>query len=193
MNGTIASSPMDYMPGPMALTHTRNVRGDLGMFVNPYNCSCSTCRGYIAETQEDEQQQTQEAGMGMSSTLPPQTPSLSLTSGQTLVASEDEDEVRIRAQINSPPTLPPAPPLVRVNAFSYSNTYTPEEIEEQNTMSALMRLRNRLDQQRETVYTNDHRSHDEMAAEDARWDELDEKITAIDTVLTLFGHLPATR
>lgn len=35
------------------LAHSLNSRGELGMFVNPYGCSCTTCRDYIAERAPD--------------------------------------------------------------------------------------------------------------------------------------------
>ena len=34
-------------PPPPKLTHTVNLSGNLGMFVNPYACSCETCVEYV--------------------------------------------------------------------------------------------------------------------------------------------------
>lgn len=38
-----------FFPPPPALAHSLNSRGELGMFVNPYGCPCTTCRDYLAE------------------------------------------------------------------------------------------------------------------------------------------------
>lgn len=37
------------MPPPPSLCHSLNSRGELGMFVDPYSCSCATCVDYVAE------------------------------------------------------------------------------------------------------------------------------------------------
>ena len=42
-----SSSLVPFPPSPV-LCHTLNSRGELGMFVNPYTCDCSTCKDYLA-------------------------------------------------------------------------------------------------------------------------------------------------
>lgn len=42
-----SSSVFPFPPSPPSLTHTLNSRGELGMFVNPYTCSCQTCKDYL--------------------------------------------------------------------------------------------------------------------------------------------------
>lgn len=48
MSSLAASSSFSFPPAP-SLAHSLNSRGELGMFVNPYACSCATCVDYIAE------------------------------------------------------------------------------------------------------------------------------------------------
>lgn len=42
-----------FFPPPPALAHSLNSRGELGSFVNPYACPCTTCRDYITERAPD--------------------------------------------------------------------------------------------------------------------------------------------
>lgn len=48
-----SSSVPPFPPSPV-LCHTLNSRGELGMFVNPYTCSCSTCKDYLAGNTAEE-------------------------------------------------------------------------------------------------------------------------------------------
>jgi hypothetical protein len=180
MNTTLTTVPptLEFPPSPR-LTHTLNTSGNLGMFVNPYTCSCSTCRTVIGEELETRPQST-----------------------GTLEAS-DAEELRPTATtyyVGPPvtpslvePTVPAAPPLVRVNAFtdalgrgSYTLTFPPSDTEA-DTLSRLATLRLRLKAKQDEVYDQDYRSHDEMAAADVEWEDLDNKIHAIEELLKAFG------
>ena len=57
MSSTSNTSSSLSLPSPIALTHTLNSRGDLGMFVNPHACSCSTCDNYLNGTVDSSQEE----------------------------------------------------------------------------------------------------------------------------------------
>jgi len=180
MNFTLTTVPPTLeFPDSPTLTHTLNTSGNLGMFVNPYTCSCSTCHAYLGEELEARPQST-----------------------GTLEAS-DAEELRPTATtyyVSPPvtpslvePTVPAAPPLVRVNAFTdalgrgrYTVTFPPANTEAE-LMSRLGTLRLRLKAEQDEVYDQDYRSHDEMAAADIEWEDMDNKIHAIEELLTAFG------
>ncbi len=44
-----SSSSSSLPPLSMGLAHSYNSRGELGAYVNPYACSCTTCVDYVAE------------------------------------------------------------------------------------------------------------------------------------------------
>lgn len=47
-SSTINADTMNLPPAP-TLAHTLNSRGELGAFVNPYDCSCHTCQDFVAD------------------------------------------------------------------------------------------------------------------------------------------------
>lgn len=52
---------------PPALTHSLNSRGELGMFVNPYACSCQVCKDYLSGRTVVEEPATATRGTGADS------------------------------------------------------------------------------------------------------------------------------
>jgi uncharacterized protein involved in exopolysaccharide biosynthesis len=60
------------------------------------------------------------------------------------------------------------------------------EEREQRTLESLRSLRAHLQERQDVLYDEEQRSHDEMAAADAEWEELDRKMTAIDALLEAF-------
>ena len=60
-------------------------------------------------------------------------------------------------------------------------------------MDGLRTLRAELQLQQDDVYSGETRSHDEMAAQDAEWEDLDRKIHAIEQVMSSFGAIFRTR
>jgi hypothetical protein len=57
---------------------------------------------------------------------------------------------------------------------------------DQTTAHSLRLLRARLQTRQDSVYEGETRSHDEMAAQDAEWNELDSQIHAIESLLSAF-------
>jgi hypothetical protein len=65
--------------------------------------------------------------------------------------------------------------------------------EEDAVMARLQSLRARLLTEQDAVYSTECDSHDEMAALDVQWEELDSKISAIEQLLSAFGVVFRTR
>jgi hypothetical protein len=63
----------------------------------------------------------------------------------------------------------------------------PCSAEEESVLVRLSSLRFTLKGRQDAIYSEAYRSHDEAAAQDAEWEELDSKITAIETLLRAFG------
>jgi hypothetical protein len=93
----------------------------------------------------------------------------------------------------------PAParvPLRRVDAFSPAPSPAPlgsKEDEMEDICSRLRYVRADLQTQQDEVYSGEVRSHDEMAAQDQEFEDLDRKIMAIEQLLTAFGSFFRTR
>lgn len=186
---------LDTMPFSMSLAHTRNSRGDFGMFVNPSTCPCVTCRTYMAEEAERSPTPTlslaPDANDDEGSRVPTSTPRVVPTSTPTpTIAPAPPASLSLRPFASSFP--PPAPSLIRVNAYSDALGRTQAD-EDASLMVRLRMLRDRLMREQEEVHSGEYRSHDEMAAEDALWNDLDQKITAIEEVLQLFRAMPSLR
>lgn len=60
-------------------------------------------------------------------------------------------------------------------------------------MVRLRTLRSQLQLRQDEVYSQDARSHDEMAMQDEEWNELDRKIDAIEGVLSAFNVMYLSR
>lgn len=84
-----------------------------------------------------------------------------------------------------PISIPPGPRLVRVDAFASRSART----EEDELLLRLRGLRDQLLEEQDAVYDGETHSHDEMAAQDLAWNELDEKINAINELLRVFDPL----
>lgn len=170
-------SSLDF-PSPAPLAHSFNSRGELGMFVNPSTCPCTTCRSVVAESEGVVEavpvaaQEERPPGPGIGLLSPPQTP-----------PSVQRD------------TLLPPPLLIRVNAFSdaLGRSFSDTRTEEDELMGRLRTLRSQLQLRQDEVYSQDARSHDEMAMQDEEWNELDRKIDAIEGVLSAFNVMYLSR
>ena len=123
------SSPDSPLPYPVALAHTYNSRGELGMFVNPYACSCTTCVNHVAHGGHEVE--VQEAS-------------------------------------------PPPPPTRQVT------------LQEDQVSLLKMLITSRADEiirQQDSITHETAVSHDEMAAMDTQWDELDTELNKLELIL----------
>lgn len=159
------------------LGHSLNSRGELGMFVNPFTCSCTTCANYLAEHE-------------------PHPPSPEVLTPPVLAEAADSPPPLLTSHLalgrapanqtwDGSAWIPSAPPLVRVNAFFPRDART----EQDELLSRLRALRDQLHEEQDQIYEGEARSHDEMAAQDIAWNEIDEKIMAIDNLLQVFDPL----
>lgn len=159
------------------LTHTVNMGGRLGDFVDPSSCSCSTCLHFV------------EPAVDMAPLLP--------TNSLPLPGDDDEPieawgpgTGAAAAGEQTPPhgmtTLPPPPPLRRTNAFAdaLGRTQPTEEEEELDILSRLRALRSRLQLKQRNLYKDLDGA--DLAAADYEWSELEHKIRAIESLLSTF-------
>jgi hypothetical protein len=246
-----STSVADFFPPPPVLAHSYNSSGRLGMFVNPYNCSCVTCVDYVGE------RSGAGTAIGLRQTSYPPTPPPSPPA--TLLPRTDfegtgcalgrapanptwddsewvptESEAPAAPRLTRSLTLGIGPSLTFPRGSLMSSGWgrgptttdfgrptatleaiaalpaTVEEVEESDgaaapasapaapglrgteeddVMARLQTLRARLLTQQDNCHEGPFRSHDEMAAADAEWDELDTKIHAIEELLSAF-HVP---
>jgi hypothetical protein len=130
----------------------------MGFFVDPQSCSCAGCADYCGSCSAEE-------ALG---------PTESLTESQS--------------------APPPSVPLVFKMGFPLRPAAAAAEAEavidplslDEVTANSLRLLRARLQSRQDAVYEGETRSHDEMAAQDAEWEELDNQIHAIEQLLSSF-------
>jgi hypothetical protein len=179
-----------------ALAHSLNSRGELGMFVNPYDCSCTTCHDYLADHEEES--------------MPPPLPLQEIEAADSLLLlnrilmSDTRFETPPRSSsVARTLSFSPPPVLRSMTGFHYTpspreDTGTlpasppppsvPEEIVLQPAQAkiiydGLTDYIQMLRIQQDKVYDTPTRSHDEMAAQDMEFEELDRKIAEMDDIL----------
>jgi hypothetical protein len=113
---------------PFALAHSLNSRGEFGMFVNPYNCPCTTCRNYVGAEEP-------------------------------------------------PASAPAAAPATTVSVTAEQRNLLVKALE--SRIEELVRQQDALTQE-------GARSHDEMAAADQQFDELDCEIQKLEQLIAIF-------
>jgi hypothetical protein len=180
---SLAPSSSVALPSPVALAHSYNSRGELGMFVNPYGCSCQTCVDYIAES-------SSPAALGPSETREPPAAEVALGPSETnpswALGTGAGGSLGLGMGLGMGCALGRT-----VTGLGYTPT-VPEAADEasfqEETMNRLRTVLERVVARQDAVYDGETRSHDEMAAQDAEWEELDRQIHAIEEVLCLFNR-----
>ena len=163
-------TPLPYVP----LAHSYNSRGELGFMVSPSGCSCTTCVDYVGA------ERSASPAPRPLATLPPPQHSLTGTGSGFWARFGPRSSTDVEFSLSRFNTLPPgAPSLARSSSVV-------EETLEQRTLESLRSLRAHLQERQDVLYDEEHRSHDEMAAADTEWEELDRKMTAIDALLEAF-------
>jgi hypothetical protein len=219
------------------LAHSYNSRGELGMFVNPYACSCITCEDYKSNRAAPAPSPSPTPTPISLTTLPPPPTIQEVAAAEGLVSlyrsamfspppnalqrtitgfhysPSEDDEIGPTSSVSVTGLLPslataaaaPSRPLGGLGLASSTHgairfwteeeqptlaqvMATPETSQESNLIASLKSLRLKYLSQQEAVYEEDYRSHDEMAAADAIWESLDNKIHAIQELLTAFGE-----
>lgn len=182
-----------FYSGPPMLAHSLNSRGELGMFVNPSVCSCYTCVNYLADSD-----------VSSLTALPTPLHESELAVAEIL-ANFNRDALYqgtsslIYAGFNYLPedhVLSPELPLGLASstneAVNFWTDDSPSKITVKFTTDQMTTLKEtlkehteNLTQQQNALDHSDCRSHDEMAALDQEWDELDRKISEIDDILSV--------
>jgi hypothetical protein len=212
MSSLNASSFVSPPPSPPTLSHSLNSRGELGMFVNPYGCPCQTCRDYLAERSAPDlpEDSTERPATPPAAELPPLRstfvpPSLlrargtGAASGGVFPAPSLVRYVSLGGAFPSPPALARTVTGLGYAPASVSETDeaplpAPRVSTDVNAlMDGLRGLRAELQLLQDDVYAGETRSHDEMAAQDAEWNDLDRKIHAIEQCMMSFGAIFRTR
>ncbi len=230
----------------VALSHSVNSSGRMGLFVDSSSCSCSGCSTYRAQTLDFPLWDAADAhlfttpGLGPSATLPTVSSTTledmyremragpapapaplpvrsnggGITDGSALVLSMGGAGVSVTRAEDAPPValsrtvtglgyqpspvesaaVDEEPSLLPRGGGASTSIFSPAPLrtDVDALMDGLRGLRAELQIQQDHVYT-DARSHDEMAAQDAQWDDLDRKIDAIETVMLSFGAIFRTR
>jgi hypothetical protein len=178
-------TPLPYVP----LAHSYNSRGELGFMVSPSGCSCTTCVDYVGA------QRSASPAPAPLATPPPPQHSLVLGMGSDFWARFNPlppgqgwgaPSPALEPTLSRFNTLPPgAPSPALARSSSVAEEETLEDFQER-TLESLRSLHRRLQERQDVLYDEEQRSHDEMAAADTEWEELDRKMTAIDALLEAF-------
>jgi hypothetical protein len=176
------------------LAHSYNSRGELGMFVNPYTCSCTTCVDHVAADALPPPPSIAEVNAAEALCELSREPVVNFYQPSPLARtitgfhyspSTDADE-----SIVSPTALRPTGGLGLFSsthgALSFALPEPTATLTESLTQTISVNLREYMDvlrQRQDQVYDRDARSHDEMAAQDMEFDEIDRKIAEIDDIL----------
>ena len=174
----------------VALAHTPNSSGRMGSFVNWSTCSCAGCGQYRAQTLE-----IPETAVTFSNTAPVATfpeglylPQRSNGGGIGLLMANPGTSVSQATASDLPEVS-----WAGIVPLGRSPAGPPVDPEKEALCDSLRSYRAELQMRQDAVYAGPHRSHDEMAAADAEWDELDSQISAIETLLTTLGSFYRTR
>lgn len=160
------------------LAHSLNSRGEFSSFVDPSSCSCRTCTSFMAPLSQE--------GLQSASSAPSPLPS-----GPGTGAGAPQDWMEMQPSVVERASLPPPP-----RAILRSAAFIPEEeaaLQEQEVLQRLAGLRAIYLVCQDRVYEDQAASHDEMAMADQEWSELDEKIAAIESLLSRFRYPFRTR
>lgn len=167
------------------LAHSYNSRGELGSFVNPEICSCSTCVSVVGLSSPPLRTEDLSGSWVWSAAT------LGTGAGASLQRSATGTETPTRQPT---PSLAPPPPLRRAPSFQ-PPPQTPRSLEEEeeDVLKQLASLRAALLIRQDRLYEEEAGSHSDMALQDTEWSELDEKIAAVESLLSRFRYPFRTR
>lgn len=165
------------------LAHSFNSRGELSSFVNPETCSCSTCVSVVGLSSPPLRTEDLSGSWVWSAAT------LGTGAGASLQRSATGTETPSR---DFPSSLPAPPPLRRVPSLP---AQTPRSLEDEETdiLKQLASFRATLLLRQDRVYEEEAGSHSDMALQDTEWSELDEKIAAVESLLSSFRYPFRTR
>lgn len=192
-------APSSSVLPAVALAHSYNSRGELGMFVNPYACSCVTCVNHVATERMPEplpllappsspltRLEAVGVGTGAGGSGDPLGPTASYWVDLAHSSSLPDAEPAAGFS-NESPAQAAAPARSLTFSMGISSAAAEPLSLDDETANRLRFLRARLQGRQDHVYDRETRSHDEMAAQDAEFNELDTQILAIEDLLRSFG------
>lgn len=202
---------------PTALSHSVNSSGRMGLYVDSSSCSCHGCHMHRLQTLDFPLWDAADAHLFAA---PSVTPGFSNV-GQDAAPAPSPAPLPVRSNGGgiggsalvlsmggagvSVSTAPDGGLARTVTGLGYEPSSAEEadggdaepspaplRTDVDGLMDQLRGLRAELQIAQDNVY-RDARSHDEMAAQDAEWDDLDRKIDAIEQVMSSFGAIFRTR
>lgn len=205
----------------VALSHSVNSSGRMGLYVDSSSCSCDGCRTYRLQTLDFPLWDAADAHLFVApapspTPAPRATPPASSGLGQQPLSFSMGVPALSRTVTGLGYQAPEADDAAPTVTLARSSTVTAEpsllprgggagvapsilsppraRTDVDALMDGLRTLRAELQTDQDNVYSGvDARSHDEMAARDTEWDELDRKIHAIEQCMLSFGAIFRTR
>jgi len=211
---------------PVALSHSVNSSGRMGLYVDSASCPCGGCRSYRGDMPLwDAADAHLFTGPGLSNVgqdaapapspapLPVRSNGGGITDGSALVMASGGAGVSVSTSSGGlartvtglgyePSSVEEAdggdaePSLLPRGGRATTSIFSPAPLrtDVDGLMDQLRGLRAELQIQQDHVYDEGlARSHDEMAAQDAQFDEMDRQIHAIEQVMLSFGAIFRTR
>ncbi len=158
------------------LAHSANVDGS---FMARVDCICYTCRDFLDPTGEED------AANANANREPFSPPPLSLPAASLLPVRSSGGGIGVMG-------LAPAPSTSPTSTTGHLSSYTPPPLfrharaEPDHMKDAIASLKlevNTLRAKQEEVYEKEAHSHDEMAMQDHEWNEYDQKIMTLETII----------
>ena len=203
------STTFQQMPST-ALAHSFNSRGELGSFVNPSSCPCTTCRGVVQSWEtpvsfappppSPAEMEAAEALLSLSGIRLAPPPPTALQRTITGLGYSPSDAVfraaaptALQRSITGFHYSPSdASTATGAGAGTGSLVSTPPAVSEEIALQpdqaraiveSLTEYMAVLRERQDKIYDEACHSHDEMAAQDMEFDEIDRKIAEIDDML----------
>ncbi len=161
------------------LAHSANVDGS---FMARMGCPCYTCRDVLDPTGEED---AAAASAVNENREPFSLPPLSLPAASLLPVRSSGGGIGVMG-------LAPAPSTSPTSTTGHLSSYTPPPLfrharaEPDHMKDAIASLKlevNTLRAKQEEVYEKEAHSHDEMAMQDHEWNEYDQKIMTLETII----------
>ncbi len=160
------------------LAHSVNADGS---FFARVDCSCYTCRDVLDPTGEEDAANANAMNESHESFPPP----LSLPATSFLPTRSSGGGIGLAG-------LAPAPSTSPTSTMGHLSSYTPPPLfrhtraEPDHMKDAIASLKlevNVLRAKQEEIYEREAHSHDEMAMQDQEWNEYDQKIMTLETII----------
>lgn len=148
-----------------------------GEFMARVGCPCYNCRSCLDPTGEEDAAAANAQSSNLSSSLSNTSTEVEPVIDTSILSAIGRLSASFTGDYGSEAylDLPPPPPLVRVSAFRQDNIF--------EAIHSLKREIEELTDKQEAIYERKADSHDEMAAQDTEWTELDTKIAKLNKIV----------